>query len=697
MDDIITIDELSPQYLRPKIGSHKGVAKLDVIAQDYANSQITDFSWARDTHITNYLSLLIDVEDVQDTVAFTAPELIQRLTKENMGDRIRSFITNLKSSTVKLFIVVCMNQHWTFFYFNKNSATLDYYDPLNGGPPGENLIAIGRIIITEAFGLTEIHFRIIIIPSFLKQIDNYNCGFYCIFYIQKLVKNEPLEATLNFNILQIRNKIKEIFEEITEKCEIPYEKFGTIKTTTSVQKENTPKIDESDNIKNDTCTVMHYKNSQKRTKSHSPVTHVDEQGPSTPKKPSLFNLSLMPRSNINADTQKNNFSQDLIEFKTDDIRKTEISASEDDTLHLSPKDLSSKRLEATRKRIAKKEKRKNLAKERGEASAKAKKFRQTSHHDPENPPIQILQSPLKTANYLTPPNIPPFKPSGASSLPPKLSPMIKANEKKKSEERLIEDLRNVVSIVINENIELKKSKEELTENLINEKRKSTEYANINRNLSNKLERRVLHIPLPKSLYPTLTSQGKGAVAVRIKKLLEENNPLYTEVDWNEILKKAFPGLLQQFCFNPEETAEFQLQSGLTRRKMEKVRKMFKNKCGWDVFASRKAVALFRKNLKNECVLTFFDEEEIVGAVLSDVVEAITIRVRRQKKSGTFTLNANEKLPICIVEDKGDAYTSIGIILGSLLKRNSPDATLFCGIYKGNESRRNLIIAFDGSF
>uniref|UniRef100_A0A914YA43 Ubiquitin-like protease family profile domain-containing protein n=1 Tax=Panagrolaimus superbus TaxID=310955 RepID=A0A914YA43_9BILA len=295
---------------------------MDVIAKDYAIHQITDKSWADDTQITNYLSLFIDVHGFEDTVAFTAPGLIQILSKGTTARQIKGFITNLKPTTVKLFILICVNSHWTFFYFNKTSATMNYYDPLNGGSPAKYLIEIGRFIITQAFGINEIHFRIIKVPAFLQQKDGFNCGFYCIFYIIKLIKNESLAESLNFNITQIRNNIKEILEEITEKFEIPYEKFGIIKSMSSLQNKDTQEnIIESDNEKND--TVMLYKTPSAKGEL-LPVlstSHLAEQKLSPPKEPLLIS-SMQIFDNYKGDILKHPKNLPNVETVNSKITKT---------------------------------------------------------------------------------------------------------------------------------------------------------------------------------------------------------------------------------------------------------------------------------------------------------------------------------------------------------------------------------------
>uniref|UniRef100_A0AC35FDT5 Uncharacterized protein n=1 Tax=Panagrolaimus sp. PS1159 TaxID=55785 RepID=A0AC35FDT5_9BILA len=465
----------------------------------------------------------------------------------------------------------------------------------------------------------------------------------------------------------MRNDVAKIFEEIAEKRKISVDAFENIIQCTLLQNGVVPKFSENENEQNDTVMLYKNRNKKRRAKSHSPPAYDNELGPSNPKKSSIFSSSLVPENNA-----KNNRNVET-NFKS------EMSLSE-------------KRSNANKARFKQITKKKEKAKQRGEESGKARKKK--SLEMTENTIIlqQIAMEPVK---HVTPPNSVPYKSSGASSLPAKLTPIRQCMEKKEREQQLIKDLQNAMSIAINENIKLLKSNEEFSKKLKEEQRKSKELSDINIDLTNKLLRKSLPKTSSRVPYPNLTPRGKAAVVDRIRKLLEEDNPLYTDLDFEEILHKAFPNLFQKFNFNVEETAEFQLQAGLTRRKMEKVRMMFKRKFKRDIFASRKDVAVFRKNVKEECSIKYFDQDGVMGAVLSDVVKAITLRIQRQKKSGTFILNSNEKFQVCVVEDKGGDYTSIGIIFNSLWKRNSPDAMLFAGIYKGNESRENLIVAFKG--
>uniref|UniRef100_A0AC35GBR4 Uncharacterized protein n=1 Tax=Panagrolaimus sp. PS1159 TaxID=55785 RepID=A0AC35GBR4_9BILA len=346
----------------------------------------------------------------------------------------------------------------------------------------------------------------------IKSKINGKFGNACIFLYGSYVREDKIKkVALMFE--EIKSKINgklgyacinlAIFEEIKTNLEIPYEKF--------VEEEDELTVIDTQDVQ--TSTVMQFKNSKKRARS---LTLSEETGPTSPKKPSLFSLSLMPERN----NEGNLVPQGL-------------------------KNLSTVRSNAQNSMIQRKTGKKGIAKLRGEASSKSKKqipLHINENHIEKEEPMRFPEGTLKPKN-VTPPNSIIYKSSGASSVPPKLTPVKNAIDKKKREEKLIEDLRNSI-------------------------------------------------------------------------------------------------------------------------------------------------------LKEECIFHRFEEGGIIGVVLSDIVKALETRIRRQKKSGTFTLNANGKLQICVLEDKGGDYTVIGVILGSLLKRNSPDAMLFAGVYKGDESRENINIAFD---
>uniref|UniRef100_A0A914P4M3 Uncharacterized protein n=1 Tax=Panagrolaimus davidi TaxID=227884 RepID=A0A914P4M3_9BILA len=253
-----------------------------------------------------------------------------------------------------------------------------------------------------------------------------------------------------------------------------------------------------------------------------------------------------------------------------------------------------------------------------------------------------------------------------------------------------EELRERQRILTNEKKAMKKKMGAMVER----------HKRTNTNMQKQLQRRqVSNVRQAKKPFTELQSRTSRLEAVtKFITLLAGIFTCYTYKDFWAITRKAWPDTYDtNIVLSPPETWQFMCFINVSFTKMRAIRKYLK-KFKLNIFSSEGSIfSLIKKAAHSTITKVYHIAVNSVPlslrcAQVKSLREVIKQRVQAQIKSGRFPKNL-KILQLCIGFDKGGTSTKMGLMMGSIRRRNGPRGMSLLALYEGNESPEELTAAF----
>lgn len=222
----------------------------------------------------------------------------------------------------------------------------------------------------------------------------------------------------------------------------------------------------------------------------------------------------------------------------------------------------------------------------------------------------------------------------------------------------------------------------------------------NTNMQKQLQRRkVSNVRQAKKPFNELQSRTSRLEAVtKFITLLAGIFTCYSNADFWAISRKAWPDTYDaNTVLSPPETWQFMCFINVSFTKMRAIRKYLK-KFKLNIFSSERSIFSLIKKAAHTTITKVYSIAvnsvplNLRCAQVRSLREVIKQRVQAQIKSGRFPKNL-KILQLCIGFDKGGTSTKMGLMMGSIRRRNGPRGMSLLALYEGNETPEELTAAF----